>query len=96
MLLGGIKIAGWVSLRELVYLAFFLFTARLEGRLLTGPCMRENRGSIMEYYDLGSDLIDFLDLGQKIYPIPKMIKRNDVMVRLIIFRLIFVGIGYIF
>ena len=30
----------------------------------------------MEYSDLESDLIDFLDLGQKIYPIPKNIRRQ--------------------
>ena len=38
--------------------------------------LRENRGNIMEYYDLGSVLIDFLDLGQKIYQIPKMIRHK--------------------
>ena len=39
-----------------------------------GPSLRENRKHIMEYYDLRSDLIDFLDLGQKSYPIAKNIR----------------------
>ena len=42
---------------------------------MTGICL-ENRENILEYSVLGSDLIDFLDLGLKIYPIPKIIRRK--------------------
>ena len=41
-----------------------------------GPSLKENRENIVEYYDLGSDLMDLFDLCQKIYPIPKMIRQQ--------------------